>query len=390
MNRNRIELLNTSTEIDRRSLLKTGAAFVASGLAAGLLSTTVQAAPQSGMVHTVLGPVAPEKLGVTLMHEHAPIVEWSELYEAPPGPVEPVREAMLAKTAAFLEKFHQSTSRYAGPGAIVECTPIRTGRYPQLMVELARRTPVQIVACTGFWCEAAAPMHPWAVSLASQPNGVKKIAELYIQEITQGMEDPAGKWGERFTSVKAGMIKCATSEFLRPHEKRCHEAAGIASRETGCPITTHTTRGGGLEEAQVLLKAGADPAKICIGHQGDKDDRRTPEAHEYHRQIAALGCNVQFDRVGLSGSYSSEKIARQIKHLVDSGHTKQILVGHDLVPYFYENYTATKKSAEGWKVEDCDFTIVTTKLTKALTDIGVSEQDIRTILIENPRRVLAF
>jgi phosphotriesterase-related protein len=233
-------------------------------------------------------------------------------------------------------------------------------------------------------------MHPWGVKLAGERDGVQKTAELYIREITEGKEDPAGKWGERFTKIKAGMIKCATSEYLRPNERRCHEAAAIASRETGCPITTHTTRGGGLEEAQVLLKHGADPARICIGHQGDKDDRRTPEANEYHRQIAALGCNVQFDRVGLSGSYSAEKIARQIKHLVDAGHAGQVLVGHDLVPYFYDDYTAAKKTAEGWKAEECDFTIVTTKLTKALADAGVADRDIRTILVDNPRRVLAF
>jgi predicted metal-dependent phosphotriesterase family hydrolase len=94
--------------------------------------------------------------------------------------------------------------------------------------------------------------------------------------------------------------------------------------------------------------------------------------------------------VGLSGSYSAEKIARQIKHLIDAGHAGQILVGHDLVPYFYNDYTAPKKEPAGWKSEDCDFTIVTTKLTNALADLGVAERDVRAILVDNPRRVLAF
>lgn len=377
-------------KIDRRTLLRQGAALCAAGLTTGRLSAGETSKTTGKTVRTVLGPVAAEKLGVTLMHEHAPIVDWSELYEAPVGPIETIRKTMIAGTAEYLDKFHQTATEFGEAGAIVECTPIRTGRYPYLMVELAKRTPVKIIACTGFWCEAAAPMHPWAVKLAGERDGVKRIADLYIREITEGMEDPSGQWGEIFTDIKAGIIKCATSEFLRPLERRCHEAAAIASRQTGCPITTHTSRGGGLEEAQVLLKNGADAAKICIGHQGDKDDRKTGEANEYHRQIAALGCNVQFDRVGLSGSYSAEKIARQIKHLVDAGHVRQILVGHDLVPYFYEDYTAEKKSIEGWKPEHCDFTIITTKLTKALADLGVSQQDVKSILVDNPRRVLAF
>jgi len=377
--------------LDRRELLKRTAATVVGGLAAARWSVSAAEENAAGpMVRTVLGPVSPEKLGVALMHEHAPIVDWSELYEAPPGPVAPIREEMLARTAGFLERFHKCLPADSGPGAIVECTPIRIGRYPDLLVELARRTPVHIIACTGFWCEAAAPQHPWAVALGGKRNGVQLIADLYIREITQGMEDPSGRWGEKFTNVRAGVIKCATSEYLRPSERRCHEAAAVASRETGCPITTHTTRGGGLEEAQLLLKHGASPEKVIIGHQGDKDDRKTPEAIEYHRQIAALGCRVQFDRVGLSGSYAVEKIARQVKSLVDAGFVKQVLAGHDLVPYFYDDYTAHAKTGQGWKVEECDFTIVPTRFAAALREAGVSDRDIHAILVENPRRVLAF
>ena len=49
-----------------------------------------------------------------------------------------------------------------------------------------------------------------------------------------------------------------------------------------------------------------------------------------------------------------------------------------------------KKSADGWKELDPDFTIVTTQLVAALTKLDVSKADIRTIFIDNPKRVLAF
>src|SRR5262249_47659391 len=159
---------------------------------------------------TVLGPVPPEKLGVVLMHEHAPIVDWSELYETDPAPIEPVREKLLIRSVELLDAFHDTLLPTAGPGTIVETTPIRVGRSPQLLVDLAKRAKVHVIASTGFWCEALAPQHPWAVRLSVAKDGAEKMAELFIREIREGMEDPRGRWGERFTEIKAGIIKIGT------------------------------------------------------------------------------------------------------------------------------------------------------------------------------------
>lgn len=378
--------------MNRREFLGTTAAW---GLAASSLPAALAAPkalskkPAGPQVRTVLGPIAPQKMGLALMHEHAPLVDWSELYETQAAPIDAVREKMLAATVEQLRLFQESLEEGDGPGAIVECTPIRVGRYPDLLVELAKRTPVQIIGCTGFWCEAMAPQHPWAVRLSVEKDGVKKLAELYIREIQEGMEDPAAGWGERFTSVKAGIIKVATSTWLRPSERRCHEAAAIASRETGCPITTHTTDGGGLEQAQLFVSLGAAPDKVIIGHQGNQDDRKNEEASLSHLQIAELGCCVQFDRVG-HDKYKCDKIARQIQRLVAAGHAERVLVGHDHVPFVYKNYAQAEKPVEGFQENEADFTIVTTQLPVALREAGISDQVIHTILIENPRRVLAF
>ena len=73
--------------LSRRAMLQ------ASGGAALALASIDRACADKAdrpMVRTVLGPVAPDKLGATLMHEHAPIVDWSELYETKPAPVAPV------------------------------------------------------------------------------------------------------------------------------------------------------------------------------------------------------------------------------------------------------------------------------------------------------------
>src|SRR5262245_6956073 len=376
--------------MERRDFLRRAAELAAAGLATGAIPA---AAPSTPVVRSVLGPVAPERLGAVLMHEHAPTVDWSELYETPAAPVGPpgseIETNLLNHAEARLRAWHDSLPEPLRPGTIVEATPIRVGRYPELLLKLARRVPVRIVACTGFWCEAMAPQHPWALRLGLERDGVRRIADLYIREIRDGMEDPQGPWGRRFTEVRAGIIKCATSTYLRPSERRCHEAAAIACRETGCPITTHTTNGGGLEQAQLFLKNGVKPEKIIIGHMGNKDDREQAEPRDYHRRIAELGCYVQFDRVGHS-EYQVEKMARLIKALADAGYADRLLVGHDLVPSMYRRYADAEKPVTGWQHNDVDFSPATTRLTAALGELGVSGTVVRAMLVENPRRVLAF
>lgn len=380
-------------DAQRREFLQTVTEVAATAGLTALGAGTALAAKERSTgpsVRTVLGSIAPERLGATLMHEHAPIVDWSELYEMPIGPYDPIRKEMVAETTKLLQRFVKSAAASPGEPALVECTPIRVGRYPDLFVELAKACGVHIIACTGFWCEAMAPQHPWAIRLGQEKDGVSKISKLYVKEIIEGMEDPHGKWGERFTKIPVGIIKCATSNWMRPSERRCHIAAAIASRETGCPITTHTTDGGGLEQAQLFLANGAKPEKIIIGHQGNLDNRKDEESHEYHRRIVGLGCNIQFDRVGHAEKYANDKLARQIRALIDAGHLSRIFVAHDHVPYFYEPYTEPKRSTDGWKFNNSDFTVCTTGLVDALKKQGVSKAQIQTILVGNPRRVLAF
>ena len=98
---------------------------------------------------------------------------------------------------------------------------------------------------------------------------------------------------------------------------------------------------------------------------------------------------MQFDRVAHQ-AYADDKTARQIQALLDAGHGGRVLVAHDRVPYFYESYTSPNKSADGWKFNQSDFTVCTSGLVEALVRQGVDESSIRTILVDNPRSVLAF
>jgi phosphotriesterase-related protein len=374
--------------LNRRQFLQRGAAALAAVTTQHCQGQEVRqrSAPS---VQTVLGPIPASELGATLMHEHIPLVDWSELHGSPAADISPVRKAMIAEALARLKDFRESLPDKGQSATVVECTPIRVGRYPQLLVDIARQTPVHIVACTGFWCEALAPQHPWARQLIADPRGLTKLTELYIREIRQGMEDPTAGWGERFTDVKAGIIKVATSTQMTAGERRLHEAAAAACSETGCAITTHTTEGGGLEQARLLIERGALPSRIIIGHQGYRDDRQHDLAGSLHEQLADLGCYVQFDRVG-HPKYPIDPLVKQIKQLVDKGFGERVLVAHDHVPYFYERAAQPGQPAGHWQRRDEDFTVVTRSLLPALLAAGVTSRQVQDILVHNPARALAM
>jgi phosphotriesterase-related protein len=391
---------SNSSHINRRNFFKQSSALAISLTTLGdtlLQSVKVASAAQTPQakgfpkVQTVLGPISPDELGVTFMHEHGPVIDWSELYGQPMAPIQGAfRQKVIEQAARSLEEFQDQLGGWTRTGTIVEVTPIRVGRYPDLIVEMAKKSKIHVVGCTGFWGEALAPMHLWAVSMLMERGGIDKVANLYVKEITEGMEDPYGEPGASFTNVKAGIIKIATSTYLTALERMANTAAGQASLQTGCPITTHTTDGGGLELAQLLLSLKVSPQKIIIGHQGYKDDRENVRATDYHKKLAELGVWVQFDRIG-SEKYPVANRAEFIKPLVEAGFEDQLLLSHDTVPYFYKTFwQKEKRESDWWLFKEHPWTLILSEVVPALLEAGISERAIRKMLIDNPQKVLAF
>jgi phosphotriesterase-related protein len=390
-----------SLRVTRRDFLQKSAAVAAALAGLGdtfrhpssvaVAEAQTQTPKGSPKVRTVLGPISPDELGVTLMHEHGPVIDWSALYDQPPAPIQgEFRRKVVQQAVKSLEEFHGQLGGRAKTGTIVEVTPIRVGRYPDLIVDMAKKSDIHVVGCTGFWGEALAPMHPWATSMLVEKDGIDKVARLYVKEITEGMEDPYGPPGAAFTTVKAGIIKIATSKYLTALERRANTAAALASIQTGCPITIHTTNGGGLELAQLLLSLGVSPKKIIVGHQGYMDDRESVKATAYHRKLAELGLWVQFDRIGYE-NYPVDNRAEFIKPLVDDGFEDQLLISHDAVPYFYKTFwEATKRESDWWLFKEHPWALIIPEVVPRLGRAGIAERAIGKVLIENPQKALAF
>ncbi len=184
------------------------------------------------IVRTLNGDVSPVSLGRTLIHEHL-CVDWGEMIGRPKM-MSFDYDGMVDLMVRILDNLHQ-----VGFGAMVECTPYGCGRYVDLYKDVAKRSPLRIIASTGLFHESWCPIHPIGVAL-----DVDALTDFFSREITEGMGG---------TLIKAGMIKCATGEgIISSNEEKILRAAARAHKATGCPIITHTTNKDGIGAARRL------------------------------------------------------------------------------------------------------------------------------------------
>jgi phosphotriesterase-related protein len=320
------------------------------------------------MINTVMGPVSPDKLGRTLVHEHFCFGNpgWSADVTMAPYDPDAVLEAGLQAIEA---------AKAVGIQTIVDATPNDAGgRDPLMYRELSKRTGMTIICATGLYTENGGAPAYWQARLVWGNDISKMMADLMIKEITDGIGP---------TGVKAGVIKVASGPVMTPYEEAVHRAAVVAQRATGVPIITHTEGpSGGPEQAAFLLKHGADPRKTMIGHANNSGDVA------YHRAILARGTRVGFDRLGLGASLKvpDDVSARNIARLCREGFLDKILLSHDTVAFWLGRpWEIPEKDLHMFIDYKIDF--VSRKILPMLKEDGLTDSQIDTMMIENPKNL---
>ena len=220
-----------------------------------------------GMINSVLGPLSPDKLGQTLIHEHFCFAYPGYQADASIAPYD--REAALQAGLKACE-----AAKAVGIQTIIDATTNDVGgRDPLLYRELSEKTGINIIFATGLYTEKEGAPAYWETRTTFGKDLSQMMSELFIKEITEGVGT---------TGIKAGVIKVGSSPEMTDYEKAVHKAAVIAQKATGVPIITHTDGPtGGVEQAEFLLSQGADPKKIMIGHVTNSKDIN------YHKAILA-------------------------------------------------------------------------------------------------------
>ncbi len=337
-------------------------------LTAAPVFASVKSTP-SGMINTVRGPISPEQLGTTLVHEH--------FVFAYPGWFADETMAPYDEKAAYRTCLNViKTAQKHGIQTIIDATPNDVGgRHPLLYKKLAKKTGMNIICSTGLYTEhEGSPAYFKTRQDWYKTDIAKMMAELFIKEITEGI----GK-----TGVRAGVIKCGTSGGgkISNYETAVLKAAAAAQKATGVPIITHTEGPlGGVEQAELLIAEGADPKKIMIGHVSNSRDI------EYHKAILAKGVYIAFDRIGLDVFTPTDVNVQNIADLCKAGYADRIMLSHDTVNVWlgrpYEPPEPVLKALANWRIDH-----ISTNVIPALKAKGVTDEQIKIMMVENPKKL---
>lgn len=301
------------------------------------------------IIRTVLGDIAPPKLGVTYPHEH--------LISVPPEDVTDPDLALPSEAAAAAELGY---FKQAGGQALVEMSTRAYGRSPLAMQRLSSATGVHIIATTGWIKEKFFRRYV-------EGRTVEDIAGEMIRDVTEGMDG---------TDARAGVIKAGSSKNEITDLEACVlEAAALAHRETGAPISTHTEAGTmALEQIDLLTAGGVAPDRMLIGHMDRKLD------WDYHLEVAKRGVGMGFDQFSKEKYYPDSQRIDFIVRLIDAGYGDQIFVSGDMAR---QSYLTAYGGGPG-------FTFILWRIVPWMRECGIPQEMIHQIMVKNPQRLFQF
>ena len=308
-------------------------------------------------VETVRGPVAVERLGVTLMHEHVFVLN-EEYRQSDPGWDE------AGQVAAAIAMLRALGAR--GVGTIVDPTVFGLGRSIPRVQRVAAAVDLHVIVATGIYTYDEVPFF-----FRHRParDGRDPMTTLFVRELIEGIGA---------TGVKAAFLKCAIDRpGLTAGVERILRACAAAHRETGAPITVHTdaaTRTGTIVQ-RVLREEGVDLTQVVIGHSGDTTDL------DYLTGLMDAGSYAGMDRFGLDSLLPFEQRVDTVAALCRRGYASRLVLSHDAachIDWFAPG--VRERVLPRWH-----FAHIHDEVLPALRERGVDDEQIATMLVANPR-----
>jgi phosphotriesterase-related protein len=308
-------------------------------------------------VQTVLGPIEPASLGVTLPHEHTQIALWHVPARWDYWQLTKDEPIVLDELEAF---------RAAGGSALVDLTLPGVGRDPDWLARIARGSGLHVVMGCGWYRGAYYPLEA-----RIDRRAVDDLADELVREATDG---------DGATGIRPGIIgEIGTDKpWVSAQEERVHRAAARAARRTGLAVTTHGVLSAvGLDQLRILEEEGLDPARVVIGHADSYP------VLEHHLAIVERGASVEFDFLGMSFTaqerHGEPRVIELLCELLARGHVERVLLSQDVC-----------NDAQLRRYGGNGYAYLATTFLPRLREAGVSDAEIETMTVANPRRILTI
>lgn len=316
----------------------------------------------SKRITTVCGDIAPEKLGVTSLHEHTFLdlriaggflknyfknVPESRLAFKPEnfaflktGVYLGSDECAVVDDMVFLEKEY-AFFKADGGQSVVDCSPIGVRGNVQKIRELAEKTGLNIICATGVYTMTSRP-----------PELLGKDAAFYYEAFKREVEE-----GIDGTDIRPGLLKAAIATYGPDGKLMQGELDGVIacarlSAETGLSVHIHTdpnVRGEDvIAAAKLAIENGAAPGKVHICHMDNRlaahipvgDYLRKAEVGrniclDTHKALLDLGVTIGLDTWGMpitnNNFFVTDDFERlkALMQLIDLGYADQITLGND-------------------------------------------------------------
>lgn len=335
-------------------------------------------------IKTVCGEIEKASLGIVAPHEHV-LLDLTAFYqELPvPGVDDPAnqkvemwnlgilsRDCYALKDNLRLDNEELAVKelmfyKNAGGNTVVDASLPGIGRNPEGLKRISEKTGLNIIMGTGFY---VGETHPESLDSMTE----EEIGDLMVKELVEGID-----------GICAGYIgEIGISEIFDDKERRVLRAAAFAHKKTGAAINVHINPWtvNGVEAADILLNAGVKPEKICISHI-DVENRE-----DYILELLKKGVYVEFDNFGKEyyirrevrnsgyGNFvhDTERVTL-VKKLIDMGYLNQLLLTCDLcLKNLLHHYG-------GWGYDH-----VLTNIVPMMEDEGITNEQIKTMLVDNP------
>lgn len=238
--------------------------------------------------------------GYTYAHEHTTI-DLSSLKK--------VEDTNLNCFKQTIEEYKELYDK--GVRNVIDVTVRGMKRNPEYVKKVAEASGINIVQSTGWYQDKFLPVY-------IETSTVEELAAMMVKDITVGIDN---------SEVKASLIgEIGTSKNqMTDRERKVFEASVLAHKETGVPITTHTTLGTfGKEQVEFFKSKDIELNKVVIGHVDLTGDV------EYVLSLLREGVYVEFDTIGKENYMPDQTRVEMLKKIIGEGFEDKIFLSMDI------------------------------------------------------------
>jgi phosphotriesterase-related protein len=134
-----------------------------------------------------------------------------------------------------------------------------------------------------------------------------------------------------------------------------------------------------VDQQRIFAEEGVDLSRVVIGHSGDTTDL------DYLEELVAAGSYLGMDRFGVDNILSFEDRVDTVVRMCERGHADRMVLAHDASCYIdWLPEAALPVVLPNWH-----YLHISNDVLPALRQRGVTEDQITTMLVDNPRAIFS-